>query len=77
MGRLADVYNESDCEEDSLGVRDEPPGTKEGAEEPTQALLTTGSFAAYVHFHFPVLSFSQRKQRIPQVEISLLLPLHG
>jgi hypothetical protein len=49
----ADV--ESDCEEDLPEVEDEVP--KEENEERTRAVLTKGSFSAYVCFH--ILSLPQ------------------
>ena len=47
----ADVIVESDCEGDSQGT-----GNEESEEERTRALLTVGSFLAYVGFHTTSLS---------------------
>ena len=41
---------DSDCEGDSVEVWDGASGTEEGEKEQTRAVLTTGSFSAYVHF---------------------------
>ena len=46
--REGDVNVESDCEGDLLGVNDESLETKVDGEEPTRAVLTIGSFSAYV-----------------------------
>jgi len=45
-----DVNVDSDCEGDSAGVGDGAPQTKEEEEEQARAVLTTGSFSAYVYF---------------------------
>jgi hypothetical protein len=52
---LGGEANESDCEEDLPEVEDEVP--KEENEERTRAVLTKGSFSAYVCFH--ILSLPQ------------------
>jgi hypothetical protein len=44
-----DVNVESDCEGDFPGVRSEPVEMKGEGEEPIRAVLTIGSFSAYVH----------------------------
>ena len=41
---------DSDCEGDSVKVWDGASGTEEGEKEQTRAVLTTGSFSAYVYF---------------------------
>ena len=46
LGR--DVNVDSDCDGDSQGAGDELPDVKDGEEEETRAVLTTGSFSAYV-----------------------------
>ena len=46
-----DTVVESDCEEDSLGTDSDLPPRTEEREESTRAVLTTGSFSAYVRFH--------------------------
>ena len=43
-----DVNVESDCNGDLQGVGDELPDVKDGEEEETRAVLTTGSLSAYV-----------------------------
>lgn len=40
---------ESDCDGDSLGVKNELLGEKGDTEEESRAVLTIGSFSAYVH----------------------------
>jgi len=47
-----DVNVESDCEGDSLGIRDGTSDTKEEVEEQTRAVLITGSFAAWKSLFF-------------------------
>lgn len=65
---------ESDCDGGPPGANNESQ-TIEGEEgEETRAVLTVGSFSACVHFFPPTLS--QEESRIPQLEISVLLPLH-
>ena len=49
-GTDGDANAESDCEEGSPTVEDEPSKAGESKEEQTRAVLTTGSFSAYVHF---------------------------
>lgn len=51
------VNVESDCEGDSPKVTDELLEAKEEGEEPTRAVLTTGSFSAYEHSCIPPYSF--------------------
>ena len=41
---------DSDCEDDSMEVGDGASGTEVEGKEQTRAVLTTGSFSAYVHF---------------------------
>ena len=41
---------ESNYEDDSTGVRLETPGMEKEKEEEARAVLTTGSFSAYVRF---------------------------
>lgn len=49
-------------------------GGDEEREQQTRAVLVTGSFAAYVHFRFPV--FISTEMMVPQLEIPILLSLH-
>ena len=44
-----DVNVDSDCDGDLQGVGDELPNVKDEREEETCAVLTTGSFSAYVY----------------------------
>ena len=45
-----DANAESDCEEGSPVIEDELPKAGESKEDKARAVLTTGSFSAYVHF---------------------------
>lgn len=65
-----DVGVESDCEDGSPEFKDEVL-----RKEQTRAVLTTGSFSAYVHFISPACV--EREMTVPQLEISFLLPLYG
>ncbi|KAF9650020.1 hypothetical protein BDM02DRAFT_3128017 [Thelephora ganbajun] len=47
-----DVNVESDCEGDSPTVKNETPTTKEEKEEPTRAVLITGTFSAWKSLFF-------------------------
>lgn len=47
-----DFYVESDCEEDSPGIKDEPPKRTEEREDSTHAVLVTGSFSAWKSLFF-------------------------
>ena len=42
--------SDSDCEDDPMEAVDGALGMEEGGKEQTRAVLTTGSFSAYVHF---------------------------
>lgn len=44
-----DINLESDCDGDSLGIKDESSDAKDETEQETRAVLTVGSFSAYVH----------------------------
>ena len=44
-----DANVDSDCEGDSMGAGDGAPKTEEDGREKARAVLTTGSFSAYVH----------------------------
>ena len=68
------VNIESDCEGGSSDVTERKQKAKEENGEETHAVLITGSFSAYALF-YPA-SFSVEMTGIPQLEISLLLPLH-
>ena len=50
-----DVNVESDCEGDSPGLKGESPKVKEEKAEQIRAVLTTGSYSAYVHISGPYL----------------------